>query len=118
MMSAPKRGTPGFVAELVTAAGSFSLLRRKRSSLPLPLVGTRQYVDMRLSSLFRLCGGVLQGWSIGGMFVAALGEMGDRLYWNGGDIGIRPTLLRRRWFAAAVDNRDGRGARGARGARG
>lgn len=64
---------------------------------------------MRLSSLFRLFGSMLRG----GITVA--GDVGDRLYWNGGDIGIMPMLPLRRWFAAAVDNRDGRGARGARG---
>jgi hypothetical protein len=47
------------------------------------------------------------------MVVVALGEMGERLYWNGGDIGIMPILLRRRRFAAIVDKRGGRGARGA-----
>ena len=64
---------------------------------------------MRLSSLFRRCGGMLRG----GIIVA--GDVGDRLYWKGGDIGIMPMLLLRRRFTAAVDNRDGRGARGARG---
>ena len=45
MMSAPKSGRPGLVDELGTAAdanGCFSLLRRKRSSLPPPFVGIRQ----------------------------------------------------------------------------
>ena len=53
---------------------------------------------------------MLRGW---GIVVAALGEMGERVYWNGGDIGIMPTLLRRWRFAASVDKRGGRGARGA-----
>lgn len=47
------------------------------------------------------------------MVVVALGEMGERLYRKGGDIGIIPVLLRRRRFAAIVDKRGGRGARGA-----
>lgn len=45
MISAPSKGRPGPVDELGTAAfadGFFSLLRRKRSSLPPPLVGIRQ----------------------------------------------------------------------------
>jgi hypothetical protein len=45
MTSAPSRGKPGLVDELGTAVdaeGVFSLLRRKRSSLPPPLVGMRQ----------------------------------------------------------------------------
>lgn len=93
MMSGASKGTPGLMGDPVFADDGFwSLLRWKRSSLLLPpLVGMCQYAETLLSLLFRRCLGIIRGGGTGG-----IGNLGDILYWNGGDIGIVPMLLLRR----------------------
>lgn len=92
MMSDASKGTPGPMRDPVLANDGFwSLLRRKSSSVLPPLVGMCQYAETLLSLLFRRCLGITRGCGTGGM-----GNLGDMLYWNGGDIGIVPMLLLRR----------------------
>jgi hypothetical protein len=69
--------------------GGFSLLQRKTSLL---------------SSLFRRCGWIGRLWGMSG-----IGRLGVSLYWNGGEMGIVPMLLRRRTFAAVFEKWYGKG---------